>query len=176
MIWVKRRDSTNDWQVYHSGLNGGTTPEQYSISLNTTGTEQNRIYWNDTAPTSTTFQVTDAINGNGDPYIAYLFASLDGVSKVGSYTGTGSSQTIDCGFSSGARFVLIKRTDSTSPWWLWDSERGIVTGAEPFLDLNSNAQETTGIDWLDPNSLGFSLPASGNNNVSSASYVFYAIA
>jgi len=95
---------------------------------------------------------------------------------VGSYTGTGAAQNIDCGFSSGARFVLIKRTDNTSPWWLWDSERGIVSGAEPFLDLNSNAQETTGIDWLDPYSLGFSLPASGNNNVSSASYIFYAIA
>ena len=95
---------------------------------------------------------------------------------MGSYTGTGATQTIDCGFTSGARFVLIKRTDSTSPWWVWDTARGIVSGNEPWLELNSTSQETTGYDWLDPDSSGFQLPASGNNNLSGASYIFYAIA
>ena len=174
MMWVKRRDFAKDWQVYHSALSATKF-----LRLNTTEAEAtSTLRWNDTAPTDTQFTLgtIDTVNASGGTYIAYLFASLDGVSKVGSYTGTGAAQNIDCGFSSGARFVLIKRTDSTSPWWLWDSERGIVSGAEPFFDLNSNAGETTGIDWLDPYSLGFSLPASGNNNVSSASYIFYAIA
>jgi len=98
------------------------------------------------------------------------------VSKVGSYTGTGAVQNIDCGFSSGARFVLIKRTDDTSPWWLWNSERGIVAADEPWTELNSAVIETSGYDWLDPYGLGFSIPSGGNNNVSSASYIFYAIA
>ena len=175
MIWVKRRSSAEDWLVYHS-----STGNEAGTGLNETAATYTGVsaYWNSTTPTDTVFTVGThgRVNTNTETYIAYLFASVDGVSKVGSYTGTGAAQNIDCGFSSGARFVLIKRTDSTSPWWLWDSERGIVSGAEPFFDLNSNAGETTGIDWLDPYSLGFSLPASGNNNVSSASYVFYAIA
>jgi hypothetical protein len=179
MIWTKRRDSTNDWQVYHSGLNGGTNPEQYSISLNKTQDEQNRTYWNDTAPTSTTFQVTDAINGNGDPYIAYLFASLAGVSKVGSYTSNGSQLNIDCGFSSGARFVLIKRTSGTGGWFVWDSERGITASNDPYLQLQATDAEATDNDTdIEPYSSGFTVNYGnvGINNLTGETYIFYAIA
>jgi cytochrome c peroxidase len=71
-------------------------------------------------------------NESGKNYIAYLFATLPGVSKVGSYTGNGSSQTIDCGFTSGARFVLIKRTDNSNwSWYVYDTARGIVAGNDP---------------------------------------------
>lgn len=58
------------------------------------------------------------------------------MSKVGSYTGNGSSQTINCGFSNGARFFLVKRTDNTGDWWVYDSARGIVAAADPALALN----------------------------------------
>jgi hypothetical protein len=76
-------------------------------------------------------------------YIAYLFATLAGVSKVGSYTGTGADLNVDCGFSAGARFILIKRTDSTGDWYVYDSLRGIVAGNDPYLLLNSTAAEVT---------------------------------
>jgi hypothetical protein len=59
------------------------------------------------------------VNGSGDTYVAYLFASLPGISKVSSYTGTGADLNVDCGFSAGARFILIKRTDSTGDWYVW---------------------------------------------------------
>jgi hypothetical protein len=177
MMWVKRRDgaSGNNGYVYHKDL----TSAAYYLMLNDTAAENNFYnIWNSTAPTSSEFSLGNyiGVNYGSATYIAYLFASLDGVSKVGSYTGTGSTLNIDCGFSSGARFVLIKRTDSTSPWWLWDSERGIVAGNDPWLELNSNSMETTGYDWLDPYSSGFSIPSSGNNNASGATYIFYAIA
>ena len=175
MIWAKRRSGSGNWAVYHSGLNGGTTPEQYSLFLNTTGSEQDRVYWNDTAPTSTTFQVTDFINGSGDSFIAYLFATLAGISKVGSYTGNGSAMTIDCGFSSGARFVLIKRTDTTDNWYVWDSVRGIVSGTEPYIRLNTTQSETTGQDYIDPHSSGFALP-NDYFTTNGATFIFYAIA
>ena len=58
----------------------------------------------------------EQINKSGETYIAYLFATLSGVSKVGTYSGTGSDVNVDCGFTSGARFVLAKRTDSGSRW------------------------------------------------------------
>ena len=174
MIWVKRRTSTNAWQVYvkEVGNNKRMHLEQTAAAA-TTGV------WDNTTPTATNFYVSSGSGVNhsdGGGYMAYLFATADGVSKVGSYTGNGSTLNIDCGFSSGARFVMIKRTDSSSPWWLWDSERGIVAGNDTFFDLNSNAAETTGFDWLDPYSSGFSITSTGNNNISGGSYIFYAIA
>ena len=175
MIWVKKRNASRNWDVYHSGI--GATEH---LQLNTTAASVDRAdKWNDTEPTASVFTLGNetGVNGTGSTYIAYLFASLDGVSKVGSYTGNGSTQTIDCGFSSGARFVLIKRTDSTGDWYVWDTERGIVSGNDPYLRLNVNAAEVTTDDSIDPVSSGFAVNqvAATNINVSSASYIFYAV-
>jgi len=128
----------------------------------------------------TTFTINTAgtsSNASGQNYIAYLFASLDGVSKVGSYTGNGSSQTINAGFTTGARFILIKRTDSTGDWYVWDSLRGIVTGNDPHLSLNTTTAEVSD-DSIDPDSSGFIVNqiSATNINVSSAAYIYYAVA
>mgnify|MGYP003111676463 FL=1 len=112
-----------------------------------------------------------------ETHIAYLFASLAGISKVGSYSGTGSTQTIDCGFTSGARFVLIKCTNDTENWIVFDSERGIVSGNDPYLALNTTDTENTSSDFIDPVSSGFAVNTnSGEVNNSSNTYLFYAIA
>jgi hypothetical protein len=117
-------------------------------------------------------------NSATETYVAYLFATLAGVSKVGSYTGNGSSQTINCGFTSGARFVLIKRTNSTGDWYVWDTARGIVAGNDPHLSLNTTAAQVTTNDSIDPDSSGFIVNqvSATNVNVSSSSYIFLAIA
>jgi hypothetical protein len=181
MMIVKKRGQTGDWMVYHKGLNGGVNPEQYRIRLNSTGGEgASSGVWNNTAPTVTQFTVgtdVDVNAGDTSPVIVYLFASLDGISKVGSYTGNGTSQNINCGFSAGARFVLIKRTDNSGDWYVWDTARGIVTGNDPFLALNSAAVENSSYDSVDPYSAGFSVNQdSGTNiNVSSGTYIFLAI-
>jgi hypothetical protein len=117
-------------------------------------------------------------NSAGVNYVAYLFASVAGVSKVGSYTGTGTTNQINCGFTGGARFVMIKRTDSTGDWYVWDSVRGIVAGNDPYLLLNSTAAEVTGTDYVDTYSAGFEIsstaPAAINAN--GGSFIFWAIA
>lgn len=117
------------------------------------------------------------VNSNGNNGVAYLFASLPGVSKVGSYTGNGSSQTINCGFSAGARFVLIKRTDAAGDWFVWDTARGIVSANDPHLSLNTTAAEVTGDDSVDPDSTGFIVNqnAATNINVASATYIFLSV-
>jgi hypothetical protein len=119
-----------------------------------------------------------ALNASGSTYVAYLFASVSGVSKVGTYTGNGSSQTINCAFTTGARFVMIKRTDSTGDWYVWDSARGIVSGNDPYLALNSTATEVTSNDSVDPDSTGFIVNqvAASNINVNGATYIFLSIA
>lgn len=132
------------------------------------------------APTSSVFTVgNNADTGtNAVTYVAYLFATIAGVSKVGSYTGTGTAQTIDCGFTGGARFVLIKRTDSTGDWYVWDTARGIIAGNDPYLLLNSTAAEVTNTDYLSVQSSGFGLTATAPAalNANGGSYLFLAIA
>ena len=94
------------------------------------------------APTSTTFGLGpyDAMNGSGKSYVAYMFATLAGVSKVGTYTGTGAVQTVNCGFTGGARFVMIKRTATAGNWILFDTTRGMVAGSDYYI--NPNLQDT----------------------------------
>jgi hypothetical protein len=185
MIIAKCRSASgNSWPVYHSSL---TSP---SLSLNEVSANQPGnapFFWgNDStviAPTSSVFTVGGAaagtaINGSGSTYIAYLFATLTGVSKVGSYTGTGTTLNIDCGFTAGARFVLIKRTDSTGDWYVWDTARGIISGNDPYLLLNSTAAEVTNTDYIDPLSSGFQISSTAPAaiNASGGTYIFLSIA
>ena len=181
LMIVRKRDAAGFWRVYHKGLNGGINPEQYGINLNEDTAEYDLdTLWNDTAPTSSVFSLGTQgnVNSAGSTYVSYLFATLAGVSKVGSYTGTGTTQVIDCGFTAGARFVLIKRTDSTGDWYVWDSARGIVSGNDPYLLLNSTAAEVTNTDYVDTASTGFEIsstaPAAINAN--GGSFIFLAIA
>jgi hypothetical protein len=82
------------------------------------------------------------------------------------------------GFTGGARFFLVKRTDSTGDWWVWDSARGIVTNGDPTLKLNSTAAEVTSADAVDPASSGIIVnqESTCNINVNGASYIYLGIA
>jgi hypothetical protein len=117
-------------------------------------------------------------NDSAATYVAYLFATCPGVSKVGSYTGTGTTQTINCGFTAGSRFVMIKRTDSTGDWYVWDSARGIIAGNDPYLLINSDAPEVTNTDYVDTAATGFELSSTAPAaiNASGGTFIFLAIA
>lgn len=183
LIITKRRDNTSAWETavpaptpgrFYVGLDGAT------ISINTTnGNGGVTSYAWEGAATTTTF-IPNAIfwsaNVNGGSYVSYLFASCPGVSKVGTYTGNGSSQTINCGFTTGARFILIKRTNDTGDWTLFDSARGINVVDDPALALNTNQAESTGADMVDAEPSGFIVNSAGGLNVSGGTYIFLAIA
>ena len=172
----KSRSGETQWECWHSAL---TATEK--LVLNSTAAKvTDATAWNSTLPTSTQFTVgTGAnVNTNAATYVTYLFATLAGISKVGSYTGNGTSQTINCGFASGARFILIKRTDSTGDWYVWDSVRGIVAANDPHLSLNTAAAEVTTDDSVDPEASGFIVNqnTATNINVNGGQYIFLAIA
>ena len=162
------------WPVYSAALGNGST-----VFVNTTAAVSTVNYWNNTTPTASVFSLgtNNPVNDVAD-YVAYLFATVAGVSKVFSFTGNGSSQTINCSFTTGARFILIKRTDSTGDWYVWDSARGIVSGNDPHLSLNTTAAEVTTDDTIDPDSSGFIVNqvSATNVNVNGATYIGLAIA
>ena len=177
LIIVKRRAATTgNWLVYTQVVG----PTQY-LTLNTTNSVSsgtNTVYWNNTSPTASVFTVgTSAeVNASGGTYVSYLFATTAGVSKVGSYTGTGATQTIACGFTGSARFVLIKRTDSAGDWWVWDTARGMVSGTDPSLKLNSTAAEVNANSVYTATG-GFQIVSTvAGINASGGTYIFLAIA
>ena len=164
MVWIKRRDDLAQWFVTTESLG---VNNYLNLESNGTGS----TYTNMGAHTATQFSARglDATNGE---FVAYLFATVSGVSKVGSVTHSGSSTDVDCGFASGARFVLLKRTDDTGSWVLFDTVRGITSGNDPYLKLNSTAAQVTTLDQLDPLSSGFQITGDFNDG----DYIFYAIA
>ena len=176
LILVKRRDTTGAWDSYSSAL----ANTEYVVVNTTAAKATGATRWNSTTPTSSVFSVgtSTTTNASAGTYIAYLFATCAGVSKVGSYTGTATTLQIDCGFTGGARFVLIKRTDSTGDWYVWDSARGIVAGNDPYLLLNSTAAEVTSTDYIDTYSAGFEISSTAPAaiNASAGTFVFLAIA
>jgi hypothetical protein len=132
-------------------------------------------------PTATTFTVgSDSdVNASGQTYIAYLFATLAGVSKVGSYTGNGSTQTINCGFgASGARFVLIKRKDNVSDWYIYDTARGMTSSTDPYWFTNSSTTEVATLGSVRAVSTGFAVDSTVLPAINSdfGTYLFLAIA
>ena len=178
MLWVKRRDYTYNWMVGHKGLNGGTNPWEYSIILNSDSAEADTHWtWNDTAPTSTHFTLRgdSTVNGNGYPYLGLLFASVDGISKVGSYAGSSSNVSVTTGFQ--PRFIIIKRNNNQGQWAVFDTVRGLTSSGsngDKLLYLNANNAESDGT-YIDLSSTGFTVLTGwvGINN-SESEYIYYA--
>lgn len=176
MLWVKRRDATGDWRVYHKDIGN----DRYLV-LNSNGQKSPSITtWNTTSPSSSVFSLgADAeVNALNGQYVSYLFSTCPGISKVGSYNGNGGSQTIPCGFTTGSRFVLIKRIDNTGDWFVWDTARGITPTTDPHLSLNTAAAEVTTDDSIDQDVSGFIVNqnAATNINALGGNYLFLAIA
>jgi hypothetical protein len=173
LMIVKERDVIGAWRVYSKSI----ANTDYLV-LNSDGVVTTGDMWNSTNPTSTVFSVGTnySVNRPAGTFVNYLFATCAGVSKVGSYTGTGATQTIACGFTGGARFVLVKRTDSTGDWYVWDSARGMVAGTDPSLLLNSTAAEVNA-NSVYTTTGGFQIVSTAAGiNASGGSYIFLAIA
>ena len=176
MIWMKARNYSGNWAVYHKGLNGGTNPWNYYMNLNGTGGESSSsTVWGQTAPTSDFWTVGPDNAGNGTyNYCAYLFASVDGISKVGSYTGNGSASgpTITLGFA--PRFILIKCTTGGTNWMLYDTLRGLTSGNDQRIELNTGSNQTA-VDDIDPTATGFQVVSTWDQlNGNTENYLYYA--
>jgi len=168
-FWCYHKDLTTNNAIRMDGSSNGSAAEQSASN-----------YWNSSTHSTTTFTLGDYgdINGSGKTFISYLFATLPGISKVGSYSGTGGAVNVDCGFASGAKFVMIKRKNGTGDWYVWDSARGIISGDDPYVLLNDPAAQVTNTDYIDPLASGFTVTSSAPAalNTSGGTYIFLAIA
>ena len=172
MMWIKCRNAVHSWAAYHVAL--GNTGIIYLDSNEAAFSISGSTVLNNTTPTSSVFTVgaNHVLNQNTKTYVAYLFATVAGISKLGSVAHSGSSTDVDCGFSAGARVVMLKRTDATGDWFWWDSTRGIIAGNDPYFVLNTTAAQVTNTDYIDPLASGFQI----SGDFTDGDYIFYAVA
>ena len=170
MIIAKSISDAYEWKIWHKDLSSG-----YQILFNTAAQASDPSVWTTTTPTSTAFSVGTnvGVNQSTKDYIAYCFHSVAGFSKFGSYTGTGTTNSIT-GLGFQPDWLMIKRATggSSNGWVICDSVRGVgvnlradTTGGE----VDESAY-TTSFD-----SDGFTLAqAGGNTNVSGSTYIYAA--
>ena len=179
MIWTKNRDSTAGWRIWHKDLNGGgSNAAKYYLDFETNSpTSNGDIYGGQagTLPSSTHYTVggNNSINENGSNFLALLFSSVLGISKVGSYTGNGSAsgQTITLGFQ--PRFLILKTHNNY--FWVLDTTRGWASGNDKWLALDLAAGQGNTLDWGAPTSTGFTVPNdNGIWNANGDPYYYYA--
>jgi hypothetical protein len=180
MIIVKNRAAAESWRVGHSSMNNGSSPWSYYMNLNGTGAQVlESSIWNNTAPTSTVFTISNdsAVSGNGQSHVAYCFAAVAGYSAFGSYTGNNSADGpfVYTGFR--PRWVMYKRTDTTGDWAILDTSRDPYNVEQNRLFANLSNAETTGVTSLDGLSNGFKIrDSAGSCNASGGTYIYAAFA
>jgi len=171
MILAKRRDSTEQWLVYHAS---GTTQSQY-LGLNTNAAVATSAnLWGSTAFSSTQFYFTAT---NGYQYTFYVFADIEGFSKFGSYVGNLSADGPFVYTGMRPRWLLIKCTTGTLSWFLFDTERSTFNTLSQRVYPNVANAEDSGIVFVDILSNGFKIRNNDTNiNSSGATYIYAAFA
>jgi hypothetical protein len=165
-IIIKNYSGNYSWTTGSSLLND---PSAYS-DLNTNKWFQSGTPWNSTQPTSSVFSLGTyvAVNGSSNNMIAYCFHSVAGYSKMGTYTGTGSSNSIT-GLGFQPSWVMIKCTDVGPEDW------PIFTSALSNNYTTANTDATAQSFTFSFNSDGFTVPASsGMTNGNGQNYIYMA--
>lgn len=156
MFIVKERaDDNSQWSVFHYAALNKTDPETDWGRLDAVNAWSDNVnVFHDTKPTTTQFTVgiSGDLSGVGDTYIAYLFASIPGLSKVFAFEGnfSQSGPYIYCGFR--PRWLFWKNADlGSSNWVLIDSTRSPYNAntIKNILPSSPNAEgDTLSIDLL----------------------------
>ena len=169
-IFIKNLDQSVAWMAYDTNINNVGY-----LSLND-DFQTGRLAWafNSTAPTTKT--VTLGYNGgtavnSGDNFIMYLWHSVPGHSKIGSYTISSSSDRIITGLGFTPSWVMVKRTDSTGAWVITDTSRGITK--EIYANLNNSENtDSNGVQSFDTD--GFTVGTGSWLGATGGTYIYMA--
>jgi hypothetical protein len=171
MIIAKARTGTSAWIVYHSGI--GT--DKY-IYLNQTAAAATNIPGVFSSNSSTVFEVNSGLFPASVDYVAYCFAPVVGYSSMGSYEGTsGTGAFVWTGMR--PRWLLVKKSSSTSAWYVFDSARDSYNAVTKSLYPNlSNAEDTSSTPRVDFLSNGFKIVSGANDPNDTGTWIYFAVA
>jgi hypothetical protein len=174
LIIVKQRTGTADNWAVSVKLSNLTVNRMY---LNSTIAD-NGTDWVGASSTLLTLKLSDNfVNANGNTYVSYCWASINGFSKIGSYTGNGSADGpfVFTGFR--PKWIMIKRTDSTSNWVMFDTSRSTYNLQQADLYANLSDAEATNAIIPDILSNGFKVRTSNATwNTNGGTWIYAAFA
>ena len=133
-------------------------------------------------PTSSVFSLgsDNSVNGTADggTYVAYLWSEVQGFSKISSYIGTGNDDGAFVFLGFRPAFVMIKRTDSTGSWYMWDNKRDTFNEMENRIRADTTQVESTNASYkIDFLSNGFKIKQTNTElNASGGTYIYMAFA
>jgi hypothetical protein len=176
MLIMKDRTTAYGWDVWTKGLGAITN----SLILQTTAAvSTTRQPFGSVSPTSSVFTFNNAFYAvSNDNIVVYAWAEIAGFSKFGSYTGNASTDGPFVFTNFRPKYVLIKRTDTTGSWRVWDTSRSTYNvSAATLLPNGTDAELTTSNENFDILSNGFKLRnADSDQNANGGTYIYAAYA
>jgi len=170
IVFTKATNVTASWNVNAPNVLGNG----YNLALQTTAALS---FYNAAWTTNSTNLVLadgGGHNQTGRNYIAYVFHSVQGYSKIGSYTGNGNSDGTFVYLGFKPAFVMVKRTDASAHWRMFDNKREGYNVDNDALKANASDAETT-TDFIDLLSNGFKLRSS-DSAVNGGTVIYMAFA
>jgi len=175
MVWLPYGTSAAKI-TYHKNM--GANPETKSMLLDTNAAPVvSSTYWNNTAPTSSTFTVGSVPNVNAVQYRMWLIADFPGKVKVGGYTGNGTNQTINTGLSGAVRSLWIKKVNVGS-WWCWNGQTGIPSsGNDLCFAIDLTGAWVSGVQSVNSSGNDFIVYENATTavNTNGEEYIYFAI-
>nr|BAR39986.1 hypothetical protein [uncultured Mediterranean phage uvMED] len=171
LVIAKKRSGANSWPVYH-----GSTALGALVLDGTNALDTSSYLFAKKHPSSSVVYLGNnpEINANNSTYVAYCFAPVAGYSAMGSFSGAGSSGPF---VFTGMRpsWVLIKRSDNTGNWTIWDTARQDYNAVSKQLFANtSGAEQDLSVDAIDVLSNGFMVRSSSSFGGGTFLYVAFA--
>jgi hypothetical protein len=177
LLIMRRRSPAEAWPVWVGGA--GFSATEYMRLNATTGKDTATSLFNSTLPTSSVVTLGNGnfVNTNASDYIMYAFANAEGLCKVGSYVGNGSTDGVYVATGHRPAYVMLKRTDSAAGWNIIDAVRSPVNPNDKRLEAQGSGAESTNSAYnLDFLSNGFKLRTTNPEwNASGGSYIFISI-
>ena len=176
MMIIKNLNSAEKPAVYHKGVDT-SSPEDYLMVLSDGSARYNDLsFLNDTAPTSSIFTLgnTQGISESGSTMVAYLWTSIQGFSKFGSYEGNGNvdGTFVYTGFK--PAFIIVKNVDASDSWRMFDNKRLGYNPDNNYLYPNATSSPSTD-NIIDILSNGFKLRKTDDVNAANT-YIYMAFA
>jgi hypothetical protein len=176
MVIVKRRSATGAWVIgfTFSGFNWASDYFQFDTGAKRTD-GAGTVFT--TSPSSTVFSLgtESGVNGSSATFVAYCFAPVAGYSSFGSYVGNGSSDGVFVYTGFRPRWILLKPSNLSEGWRLYDTARSSYNVAQTQLFPQASLAEITNTSYnLDIVSNGFKLRTSNADFNGSGDIVIYA--
>ena len=176
-VIIRARNRSENWSVFHHSMGTGG-----HILDNTSIFNSNSVL-GATLPTSSVFTLgTDWRMNGAYNYVAWCWANVKGYSKFGRYKGNGSYDgiMINTGFKPAT--VIIKNTEQTEPWIIYNTERSPYNSTNKKMSPGDagaenavSGQGDAAYNMIDILSNGFKLRSnSGAANVNDKTLIYAA--